>query len=63
QDFSRSGRQKDECRARSDDYIIHRAIGCKTLPCEEKKNIEGEKEKENRRVKGWENRYIEQRTR
>jgi len=29
----------------------------------ERKNIEREKEKENRRVEGWENRYIEQRTR
>ncbi|KYM80126.1 hypothetical protein ALC53_09220 [Atta colombica] len=27
------------------------------------KNIERKKEKENRRVEGWENRYIEQRTR
>lgn len=29
----------------------------------EKKNIEREKEKEYRRIEGWENRYIEQRTR
>ncbi|KYQ58314.1 hypothetical protein ALC60_02734 [Trachymyrmex zeteki] len=29
----------------------------------QKKNIEREKEKEYRRIEGWENRYIEQRTR
>lgn len=68
QDFSRSGRRKDECRARSDDYIIHRAIGSKTFPCEphwsNKEN--GGTRKGGRKERGSEreeNRYIEQRTR